>query len=180
MAIPRAVDKSLLFVGALYSENKYYQEAYPALQSAFGEIVMETPRMPWDYSGYYKDEMGAPIMRRFLFFRSAMMPDALADVKLKTIEMEKGFSIDGKRQINLDPGYLTPAKVVLASTKDYSHRIYLRDGIYAEATLIFKGKQFVPHIHTYNDYKDEKFLRFFLLGREMFFLLKMNEHDLQG
>jgi hypothetical protein len=175
MGMPRAVDKSLLFTGVLYSDKKYYREAYSALQSAFGEVIMETPQLQWDYSGYYKEEMGSPIMRRFLFFREPMMPDVLADSKRKTIDIESSLSIDGKRQVNLDPGYLTPAKVVLASTKDYSHRIYLRDGIYAEATLIFKGKQFVPHVHTYNDYKDEKFQRFFLLGREMFFLLKMNE-----
>jgi hypothetical protein len=173
--MPRAVDKAMLFVGALYSDIKYYQAAYAKLQSVFGEVVLETPQLPWDYSGYYKEEMGSPIMRRFLFFRAPMMPDTLADTKCKTIELEGGLSINGKRQVNLDPGYLTPAKVVLASTKDYSHRIYLRDGIFAEATLIFKGKQFVPHVHTYNDYKDEKFQRFFMLGREMYFLLKTNE-----
>jgi hypothetical protein len=173
--MPRHVERSLLFIGALYTDVRHYIKAYSALQSAFGDVVMETPQIPWDYSGYYKDELGSPIMRRFLFFRNPVMPDTLADAKRRTIEMERGFSIGDKRQINLDPGYLNPAKVVLASTKDYSHRIYLRDGIYAEATLIFRDKQFVPHIHTYNDYKDERFLRFFLLGREMYFLLKMNE-----
>jgi hypothetical protein len=170
----RAVDKSLLFVGALYADRHYYYQAYSALQSVFGEIVMETPPSGWNFSGYYREEMGTPIFRRFLFFRNPMSPDTLAEVKLKTIEMESCFSLEGKRPVNLDPGYLTPAKVVLASTKDYSHRIYLRDGIYAETTLIFKGKRFVPPLHTYTDYKDERQQKIFLLAREMFFLLKID------
>jgi hypothetical protein len=173
MAKIRPVDKTMLFVGALYSDQEYFFRACSALRDAFGDIVMESPQSAWDCSDYYADEMGAPIFRRFVFFREPFSPDALADAKLKTIEIEAGFSVDGKRQINLDPGYLTLAKVVLASTKDYSHRIYLRDGIYAEATLIFKGNRFQPHLHTYTDYKDEKRQRMFLLAREMFFLLKI-------
>jgi hypothetical protein len=174
MAKIRAVDKTLLFVGALFSDKEYYYKTQTALQEAFGEIVMESPPSGWDYSEYYRDEMGSPITRRFLFLKQSMSPDMLSDVKLRTIDIEARFSLDGKRQINLDPGYLTPAKVVLASTKDYSHRIYLRDGIYAETTLIFKDKGYFPHVHTYTDYKDERQQRLFLLAREMFFLLKIN------
>jgi hypothetical protein len=174
MARIRPVDKTLLFVGALYSDQEYYFRACEALRDIFGDIAMESPPSSWDFSDYYKDEMGTPIFRRFVFFREPFSPDELADAKLKTIKLETGFSVEGKRQINLDPGYLTPAKVVLASTKDYSHRIYLRDGIYAEATLIFKGNRFQPHLHTYTDYKDEKRQRLFLLAREMYFMLKMN------
>ena len=175
MVKARAVYKTLLFIGTLYSDSRYFIKAYAALQEVFGEVIMETPPMSWDFSGYYRDEMGSPITRRFLFFKRPLMPEVLAETKLKSIAIESMLSIDGKRQINLDPGYLTPAKVVLATTKDYSHRIYLRDGIFAEATLLFKGKRYVPHLHTYNDYKDERYQKFFLLGREMFFLLKMNE-----
>jgi hypothetical protein len=174
MARIRDVEKTLLFSGVLYSSQEYYLKAYSELQEVFGEIVMESPPSAWDFSDYYSDEMGSPIFRRFLFFREPFMPDKLADAKLKTIELESGFSINEKRQVNLDPGYLTPAKIVLASTKDYSHRIYLRDGIYAETTLIFKGKRFMPHIHTYTDFRDEKRRELFMLAREMFFLLKMN------
>ena len=175
MVKARAVYKTLLFTGTLYSDSQYFIKAYAALQEVFGEVIMETPPMSWDFSGYYQDEMGSSIKRRFLFFKRPLMPDALAGAKLKTIAIESILSIDGKRQINLDPGYLTPAKIVLATTKDYSHRIYLHDGIFAEATLLFKGKRYMPHLHTYNDYKDDRYQKFFLLGREMFFLLKMNE-----
>ena len=170
----RTVEKSLLFSGLLYSDQHYYNRAYSALQEVFGDVVMESPPSGWNFSGYYREEMGAPIFRRFLFFRNPINPDALSAAKLKTIEMESYLSLDGKRQVNLDPGYITPAKVVLASTKDYSHRIYLKDGIYAETTLIFKGTRFVPHLHTYTDYKEERQQKIFLLAREMLFLLKIN------
>jgi hypothetical protein len=174
MARIRTVEKSLLFVGVLFADRQYYYQAYSALQAVFGEIVMETPQSGWNYSQYYREEMGTPIFRRFLFFRNPLSPDLLSEAKLKTIEIESCFSRDGKRQVNLDPGYLTPAKVVLASTKDYSHRIYLMNGIYAETTLIFKDKRFMPHLQTYTDYKEDRQQKIFLLAREMFFLLKIN------
>ena len=84
------------------------------------------------------------------------------------------MSIDGKRCINLDPGYLTLAKIVLASTKDYSHRIYLKDGIHAEVTLIYskETKEYLPNINTYNDYKDERHKKIFLLARQLFQMMQ--------
>jgi hypothetical protein len=173
MGIPRSPGKNLLFVGALFSTEDYYLKAYRALQKTFGEVIMETPPVKWDFSEHYKDEMGEPLFRRFLFFRDFIEPDALSQIKLITNDLELKLSTTGKRNINLDPGYLTLAKVVLASTKDYSHRVYLKEGIFAEVTLIFskaEGK-FIPTITTYNDYKDERYLKFFLLARELFFLL---------
>jgi hypothetical protein len=173
MGTPRFTEKCLLFVGALFSAEDYYLEAFRALQKTFGEVIMETPPVKWDFSEHYKDEMGEPLIRRFLFFRNLIEPDELSKIKLITNDLEIKLSTAGKRNINLDPGYLTLAKIVLASTKDYSHRVYLKEGIFAEVTLIFsktEGK-FIPTMHTYNDYKDERYLRFFLLARELFYLL---------
>jgi hypothetical protein len=176
MGIPRTPEKTLLFVGALFSTEDHYLEAYRALQKAFGEVIMETPPVRWDFSDHYKDEMGEPLFRRFLFFRDFVEPDQLPKIKLMTNDLEMKLTTKGKRNINLDPGYLTLAKIVLASTKDYSHRVYLKEGIFAEVTLIFskaEGK-FIPNINTYNDYKDERYLKFFLFARELFFLLNGN------
>jgi hypothetical protein len=118
--------------------------------------------------------MGEPLYRRFLFFRDFIRPDILSDIKLATNDIERDMSIDGKRCINLDPGYLTLAKIVLASTKDYSHRIYLKDGIHAEVTLIYskETKEYLPNINTYNDYKDERHKKIFLLARELFQMMQ--------
>jgi hypothetical protein len=95
-----------------------------------------------------------------------------------TNDLEMKFTTESKRNINLDPGYLTFAKIVLASTKNYSHRIYLNKGIFAEVTLIFsktEGK-FIPNINTYNDYKDERYGKFFLLARDLFYFLSSDSH----
>ncbi len=177
MGVPRHPEKTMLFVGALFSRGSYYLEAYKALRQRCGEVVMETPALTWNYSDHYQEEMSSPLFRRFIFFRDFIDPAALSDIKLATNEIESKLAVNGRRNINLDPGYLTLAKIVLASTKDYSHRIYLKDGIYAETTLIFskaEGK-FVPGINTYNDYKDERNLRFFLVARELFSLLNARE-----
>ncbi|HOK40243.1 MAG TPA: DUF4416 family protein, partial [bacterium] len=60
------------------------------------------------------------------------------------------------RQVNIDPGYINLAKLVLVSTKDYSHRIYLSNGIYAEATLFFRHNQFETFPYTYPDYATDE------------------------
>ncbi|BCB96628.1 hypothetical protein JZK55_15500 [Dissulfurispira thermophila] len=179
MGSPTPPDKALLFIGTLFSNEDYYIEAQQSLERIFGEIVMETPAIKWDFSDYYKDELGESIYRRFVFFKKLIHQENLSTIKLITNELEKSLSSDvngvRRRNINLDPGYLTPAKIVLASTKDYSHRIYLKDGIYAEVTLIFKKGQFIPHINTYRDYQDEKYLRIFMIARKLLNILRQSE-----
>lgn len=172
MGSPTPPEKALLFTGTLFSNEDYYTKARQSLERIFGEIVMETPAIRWEFSAYYKDELGEPIYRRFIFFKNLIEQENLSTIKLTTNEIEKSLSSDGKRNINLDPGYMTPAKIVLASTKDYSHRIYLKDGIYAEVTLIFKKGQFIPHINTYKDYQDEKYLRIFMMARRLLGILR--------
>jgi hypothetical protein len=165
-------ERSLLFIGTLFSNEDYYVKAIQSLERIFGEIVMESPPVRWDYTDYYKKELGEPIYRRFLFFKRLVEQNSISTIKLITNEIEKNLSTAGKRNINIDPGYLTPAKIVLASTKDYSHRIYLKDGIYAEVTLIFKNGMFVPHINTYRDYQDEKFVNVFMMARKLLSLVR--------
>ncbi|MCI0469617.1 MAG: DUF4416 family protein, partial [Nitrospirae bacterium] len=165
MGVPKPPEKALLFIGSFFSNEDYYFQARHHLENRFGEIVMEGPALMLNVSGNYWDELGYPIYRRFIFMRDLVEQDSLAAIKLSTNEIEGVLSRDGKRNINLDPGYLTTAKVVLASTKDYSHRIYLRDGIYAETTLLFQKGHYMPHIKTYRDYQDERYLRLFMIAR---------------
>lgn len=168
----RLPKKALLFASTLFSNEDYYAEALQSLQRIFGEAAMESPPTIWNYTDYYKKEIGEPIYRRFIFFKKLIGEDSLSIIKLTTNEVEKNLSTAGKRNINIDPGYLTPAKIVLASTKDYSHRIYLKDGIYGDVALIFKNGQFIPHINTYRDYQDEKFINVFTMARKLLFLIK--------
>lgn len=158
---PSPSEPALLFIGALYKEEKYLSLARERLIVSFGEIVMESAPHEWDYSEYYKDELGWPIERVFSFFKNEINPEMLADIKILTNEIEQQLSTEGKRNINLDPGYLTPSKVVLASTKNYSHRIYMGKGIYAEVTLIYREGRYQPHLFTYRDYASDDYIKIF-------------------
>jgi hypothetical protein len=160
-------DPALLFIGILYADNQVVDLSKKLLEKSFGDILLESPSFPWDYSSYYKDELGWPIFRQFFFFQNLIDPGILADIKLKTNEIEDILSSDDKRRINLDPGYLTLSNVVLASTKNYSHRIYLGKGIYAEITLIFKDGTYKPYLFTYRDYQDKPYIEIFMNAREM-------------
>jgi hypothetical protein len=167
VGIIRNPELVLLFISTLYSNNDTFYYSKEILKNIFGEILLISPTIPWDYSSYYKDEIGWPLQRQFIFFKSLIDPGLLADIKLKTNEIEASLSSGGKRNINLDPGYLTLSKVVLASTKNYAHRIYLGKGIYAEVTLIYKDSTYKPHLFTYRDYQDKTHIDVFIKAREM-------------
>ncbi|MEW6586149.1 MAG: DUF4416 family protein [Nitrospirota bacterium] len=158
-------EPALLFVGTLYSRPGIFEQARDLLERNFSSILFVSSSMPWDYSSYYRDELGWPIFRRFIFFKDIVDPGALADVKLKTNSLEETLSVEGKRSINLDPGYLTLSRIVLASTKNYSHRIYLGKGIYGEVTLVYRENTYQPHLFTYRDYRDKSHIDVFMAAR---------------
>lgn len=166
MGRPSPSEPALLFIGALYREEKYLSVAKERLIVPFGEIVMESAPHEWDYSDYYRDELGWPISRVFFFLKNGINPENIADIKLLTNEIERQLSTEGKRSINLDPGYLTSAKVVLASTKNYSHRIYIGKGIYAEITLLYRDGRYQPHLFTYPDYASDEYIKMFVEARK--------------
>jgi hypothetical protein len=113
--------------------------------------------------------MGAGLKRKFVFFKDLIEPGAISGIKLRTIELEDRFLNEkGGRRINLDPGYLNLAKIVLVSTKDYSHRIYLGNGIYGEVTLVYSGNDYRILPHTYPDFRTEEYREIFRKAREKF------------
>lgn len=174
MGNPANPKPALLFTGILYSDESYLSKAKESLLSTFGAALLETPSVNWDYSEYYKEEIGSPIKRIFIFFRNLINPGEIVDIKLRTNDIEASLSTDGKRNVNIDPGYLTLANVVLATTKGYSHRIYLGKGIYGEVSLLYKEKDktYMPHIFTYPDYQDKKCIEMFIKAREFLKLKK--------
>ncbi|MEW5744350.1 MAG: DUF4416 family protein [Nitrospirota bacterium] len=164
---PTPPEHALLVIGALFADEEAYLEAVPLLEKTFGEVIMESPLIPWDFSSHYEEELGSPICRRFLFFKDLIDQGELSSAKLKTCAIENTISLNGKRTVNLDPGYLTVAKLVLASTKDYAHRIYIGKGVFAEVTLAYnKSKRcYLPLPNTYNDFKDRRYTRLFAVAR---------------
>jgi hypothetical protein len=139
------------------------------LISLFGSSDMESPVWQWEHTDYYLKEMGAGLKRRFVFFQRLINPKDIVEIKLKTIEFEKQYlNENGGRSINLDPGYLNSAKVVLVSAKDFSHRIYLDNGIYGEVTLIYSGNAYHTLPYTFPDFRTQEYLDIFKKARELY------------
>jgi hypothetical protein len=161
MATPATPARALLFAGLLLHISVDRDRIYSILVGEFGRIAMTSSSFLFTETDYYTSEMGSDLTRVWLGFRKLIEQDDLVDLKLRTNRLEEGFAVDGKRRVNLDPGYLTPGKVVLASTKDNQHRLYLGRGIYAEVTLRYQGGSYRPWEWTYRDYRREEAVRFF-------------------
>jgi hypothetical protein len=164
MGQPRPHGDVLLIVGMLSRFPALLDRARGALAEEFGPVRRDLGPLPFTFSDYYEPEMGPGLLRVFLAFERPIRPDRLADVKLRTNALEAEFAGPEwpvPRPINLDPGYLELAKLVLATTKDHAHRLYLRDGIYAEITLSYHDGAFRPMPWTYPDYRSEEYRAFF-------------------
>jgi hypothetical protein len=167
MALPRHPEKAVLFVGCLSSDEQVFKSTLPALTEQFGSILYQSQSLLWEQSSYYNDELGTPISRTFVFFEKIIDPVTLVEAKLHTNSIESDLSQSGRRRINLDPGYMTLAKVVLASLKNYSHRIYLGSSVYGELELFYKDDRFNPMPYTYFDYRDEAVINIFSNARKL-------------
>jgi len=154
-----------LFAGLLTSKPDILTGIERELENEFGRIDLESQLMPFEFTDYYREEMGEGIKRKFVSFRDLVDPGKLPDCKRLTNELEVNFAEKSdsglSRPINIDPGYLGMSKVVLATTKNYSHRLYLRGGIYGEVTLRYRDGEFKPQDWTYPDYRTEEYLEFF-------------------
>lgn len=158
-----------LFIGMLSGDMSLIERLTCSLQNIYGPIDLASPVLPWEHTRYYEKEMGERLKRKFIFFENLIHPVAIADIKLKSMELESLHLNDKDgRRINLDPGYLDAAKIVLASTKDFSHRIYLDKGIYGEVTLIYSGKDYQALPYTFPDYKTKEYWDIFKTARELF------------
>jgi hypothetical protein len=156
MGIPRQPKPAKYFVALLSSGLEPLTRVENDLVSVLGAIDSRSETLPWAVSSFYEKEMGRRLLRRFVSFEPLWSPEKLAEVKLSTQQVEEknrgtGMQPSGRR-VNLDPGYIEAGKLVLASTKNASQRIYLRSGIYAEATLLYYEGGFHGCSYTYPDY----------------------------
>jgi hypothetical protein len=134
------------------SDDHLLHQVADVLAGRYGEVDFESDILPFDLSRYYAPEMGEGLFRRFITFRPLIARDALARIKGETIEMEEEFAVEGKRRINIDPGYICAEHLILATTKGYTHRPYLGEGIHADLTLIYRDGAFQSLEWTYPDY----------------------------
>jgi hypothetical protein len=160
-------EKVQLLAGVIFRKKAACALAARLLEKRFGAIEYASPVIPFTFTDYYRPQMGSPLSRAFFGFKKLIMQDSLASIKVFTNDLEKTISRrfpDARcpRAINIDPGYITLAKLVLASTKDFSHRIYLRKGIYAEVTLQFRKKGITFLAWTFPDYKSAAYQKILL------------------
>ena len=155
MSIPQAPRPAKLIIGLIMKDRALIEPLTVELCESFGPLDLVSAWMPFDYTKYYEPEMGAPLVRRVLAFKNLIRQNELPSIKLTTNRLEETYSQNGKRRVNIDPGYLLLERFVLASGKNFSHRIYIGQGIYADLTLIYQHGGFEKLPWTYPDYADQ-------------------------
>jgi hypothetical protein len=141
------------------------------IAAEFGTLGAVSEVFAFTETVYYTATMGTDLLKQFVVPTQTIDPGRLPAIKRMTNDWEIEYASQTDhpepRPLNLDPGYLTLAKLVLASTKDHAHRIYLADGIYAEVTLSYRGKAWQPFDWTYPDYRRADFQQFFTECRDL-------------
>ncbi len=156
----RRPQNAVLFNAVMYNPDDI-GDPLPFLKELFGEIFCKTDVFAFDHTDYYSKEFGAGLVKFFVAHKRKIQPDKIVEMKLKAVELEDKFKVDGKRRLNVDPGYVAIEKVVAASTKNFTHRIYLGRGIYGDLQLSRRGERYEPHPWTFYDYKRDDVLEFF-------------------
>ncbi len=171
MAQPLPHPPVLLLLAAFSRHEAALDWAKTRATEAWGPVALESPRFDFTETDYYDATMGTGLKKVFFVFQRPFDPAGLVEIKLATNRWEEEFAaaagLPEPRPLNLDPGYLTPAKLVLASTKDFAHRIYLSRGIYAEITLQYRHHRWQHHEYTFPDYRRADYQEFFSRCREV-------------
>ncbi len=163
MSHPKNPSPNLYFVAITGKNQEIWGKIINNFTNVLGKVIFQSKIFNFsDFTSYYAKEMGEELKKGFYFFEKLISPEYLVELKYKCYELEREFSdYSGNRIVNLDPGYLGLAKVILSTFKDYAHRVYLGKGVFAEVTLIYKNKTFIPLPWTYPDYKQFEIIETF-------------------
>jgi len=171
MGLVRFPKPVLLFIAVFSPDNSAFGWVRKRAESQWGNIILESESFPFEtFTDYYAESMGPVLPKRLCAFENLIIPDALPQIKRQTNDWEEEFksmtSNSAERPINIDPGYIDLAKLILASTKDHAHRIYLAEGIFAETTLMYTQKHWKAMPWTYPDYQSIGYQQFLTQCRE--------------
>ncbi len=156
-----------LLISVIYRDDEDFHNAVRTIHGRIGRIEYASGPFPFDRTEYYEREMGAPLFRRFLLAAGDVAREELVQAKIAAESIEEDFSVDGKRNVNIDPGLLTDENIVLATGKNYSHRIYLRDGVFADLTLVFEKGEYRALPWTYPDFASPEIRTFLTMLRTL-------------
>ena len=164
MAQPKAFAPVKIVCGVIYKEDTLYERVRTTLEAEWGAVDLESAAFPFDLTDYYEAEMGPGLVRRFMSFRGLSTPESLPSLKLRTIALEEALRRESGaagRPVNIDPGYVTASALVMATAKDFSHRIPIGGGIYAHLELLFTKTGIRTLSWTYPDLKREPCSEYF-------------------
>ena len=154
-----------LICGLIFSDQKVRALAVEKLNQLYGPTDLISPTFAFDITDYYEKQMGKDLKREFVSFERLIAPESLSEIKLRTNQLEEEIRAAfqaGERIVNLDPGYLTSSALIMATAKNFAHRVPLQKGIYAHLELLLTRKEARPLDWTYPDYKKEEYQKFFL------------------
>ena len=149
IGVPKPVK---LIMSLISSDDRLLYQVIAVLGERYGGVDFTSDIHPFDYTDYYTAEMGEKLFRRFVTFRPLIPREHLVRIKHETNGIEGQFAVEGRRRINIDPGYICAEHLILATTKGYTHRPYLGEGIHADLTLIYREGKFRPLEWTYPDF----------------------------
>lgn len=171
MAQPKPFSPVKLICGIIAFKEASFKKAKERLVQLFGPVDLTTSLFIFNFTDYYEKQMGKNLKRKFLSFANLISPEILGDIKLRTNELEEKIREElkeGRRVVNLDPGYLTQSALIMATAKDFAHRIPLQQGIYAHLELLFSKKGIKILDWTYPDYRTEEYHKFFMEVRRIY------------
>ncbi len=153
MSIPKEPLPSQLILSLFSSRwDEFWPALLPVMESFLGPLESEGESLPFGETTYYQSEFGAPLQRRLLAFEHLVPQDRLREIKIWAHEVEQNYIARGKRLFNLDPGLLTQERFVLATGKNFTHRIYLGGCVFADLTLIYQAGRWQTLPWTFRDY----------------------------
>jgi uncharacterized protein DUF4416 len=168
-----------LVAGLLYKEEAFCEQGIMDLQNDFGPIDFHSRPLPFYFTDYYFKSMGEPLFRKFISFQELIDPSLLADIKVRTNEIEEKYgvaSLSGRR-LNIDPGYLNFTAYILATSKNYAHRIYLGKGVFAQQELLFERKKIQTLDWTYPDYRSYEYQEILKKIRDLYAAQIKADHE---
>lgn len=162
MGIIRAYPPVKFFTAITFNSQAELEDILIKLEDVFSPIENKSSRFQFDkFTTYYQPEMGYPLQKLIISFTRLLSAEELPALKIATNEIEKIYLKNKKRMVNIDPGYVCAAKMVLATTKDYDHRIYLGRGIFGDIHYRFRKGRFQFNEWTYPDYQQEEIRLYF-------------------
>ena len=158
---------NLLFMAIMYSSEDVFTKTKNDLISKYGEVKAEGSSYAFSFTDYYEKEMGSNLKKKFLIFNKEISKQDLIDIKLFITEIEEKYSINNKRTINIDPGYLSSKEFVLATFKQRSFKEKIHDKVWLHKVLEFDGNNIKHFFHTFADYKDKNNQKFIVSNKPL-------------